>query len=145
MTTELEKLIEESRWRDIEDAPKGKRVLIAGINSNGKTRTLNAEYIEKHSLLCDSDDIDYGDEFNGELYSPEGWYEYIDSYSDWCYYPLEIKPTHFRPLPDDRLADACRVLLDAMRDIDVHGNGAFDEKAEIALQSAEQIAKGEVK
>lgn len=109
MTTPLTKLIEENKWRPIEEAPTPNVDLLCRCDDSLEL----LRYVEKNHMR------------NNE----SGWFEA---------YSLRGKynPTHFRPLPDDRLALVTEVLLDAMKLHD-HMNWVSAD-----LQRATEIATG---
>lgn len=136
--TSLEKLIADNKWQDIKDAPKdGTRILAMTTN--------NKFYVCRW----------------------EGWW----FWADWVIYGegsddrvvagKECKPTHFRPLPDDRLAKVCEVLMKVVahaatclkfmsddfaiecRPGEATATGTLSDQLKEALQQAEEIARGD--
>lgn len=83
----------EPDWQPIETAKQNQNVLVAYQNGLGKWRVVRACY---HTQLEWSDDHWRDDDDESE-YAPEGWYE--ESETSETIYPLEYKPTHWRPLP----------------------------------------------
>jgi hypothetical protein len=86
-------------WRDIETAPKMRKVLVSHVNGLGKRRCVLACYYKAHALEMDDDYADVGeyDEGSGISYAPEGWYEEHEHESPMM--PLDTEPTHWQPLP----------------------------------------------
>lgn len=118
MTTALKKLIADNKWRPIEERPKDGNWFLANY-AHGEMRAHN----EPPNCVM------------GE------WRE-IDGRWRGCG-GLRGFPTHFRPLPDDRLAKACEVLLGALQIMaeDKRFLG-IPIRAMNALARAEEIAKG---
>ena len=123
MTTPLTKLIEDNIWRPIAEATADdlKRQLLVRLpRNNGKYGITTAIYIGKHEMRAEDwnweneDHIDR-DEENDVDYVPEGWFEQIESdCSDYGWFGLHKSnsPTHFRPLPGDRLARVTENIID---------------------------------
>jgi len=90
-------------WETMDSAPMdGSIIVLHGTNCLDKSRTVMARYTKKHNEISDGcGDIEWLDDFNGEYYYPEGWYE-----MNWCneeYHSYKIsdrslKPTHWKPL-----------------------------------------------
>jgi len=129
---EIEKLIADSRWQDIEEAPKGDEHFIL----------IHQPEMMKPNMSVVFFDHDWG---------RDGWWMCCDGKN--IELPLRgDPPSRFHPLPDDRLADVCAVLLEGLgKVVDTWNEGknpyvdaaamVFDAQA--ALQKANQIAKGD--
>lgn len=74
-------------WQLIESAPKGRILLVGFFNSNGKWRSMHAQYRDD---LPQHDDADSEDE-----HAPAGWYE--GSLEAETLFP--VNPTHWMPPP----------------------------------------------
>ncbi len=131
MTTPLTKLIADNKWRPIAEATENdlKRQLLVRLpRNNGKYGVTTAIYIGKHEMRAEDwnwENEDYidRDEENDVDYVPEGWFEQIESdCSDYGWFGLNKSnyPTHFRPLPDDRLALVAECLDDGYQTIIKH-------------------------
>ncbi len=99
-------LAERVQWQPIENAPKGKTILIAYKNDCGKWRTEKACYFKKGTLEADGDCVseDMYDEDADNYYAPEGWYIDVEAASsigvlDYSYLALHENPTHWMPVP----------------------------------------------
>lgn len=126
MTPEIQKLIDDNKWQPIEDAPNKTFVLLRG--SSGYTTT-------PYRYLNAQKDIEYRPR--------QPWIDYAnDSVLD-----RGNLPTHFRPLPDDRLAEALEVALGFMEHLQDNGTYDYVESSHLwddlneALQKIQQIAE----
>jgi hypothetical protein len=91
-------------WKSVCDGvPKHRtKVLAFYKNKEGNGTIITAWYIHKKRQLCCCDyDCDCEcDEETEEVYVPEGWYEHIDNWEDFCFCPVyEGWVTHWMPLP----------------------------------------------
>ncbi len=79
-------------WREIDTAPRGRKVLAGYRNALGNWRTITARYYPAGTLP--NDDWDGEDD-----YAPEGWYEESETHETLLrtYEP----PTHWMPLPGE--------------------------------------------
>jgi len=130
MTTPLTKLIEENKWRPIAEAPQspydeGKSECFLGKDADGDWHFCyhrKSKYSAFHGIYIVNNG-DYTDGGYGNDYKPE------------------VEITHFRPLPDDRLALVAECLDDGYQTIVKH----FPE-AEVLVnkirQKATAIAEG---
>lgn len=96
MTTPLTKLIEDNKERPIAEAPTPNVDLLCRCGDSLEL----LRYIDKNHMR------------NNE----SGWFE---AYS----LQGKYKPTHFRPLPDDRLALVCEALMKGLEHLSCLGNG----------------------
>ena len=115
MTTPLTKLIEENKERPIEEAPRdGTMVLLYDGDTRAWNKPIGGHWCKKVN----------------------GWA------SEWNCTPLS-EQTHFRPLPDDRLARCFEILLNAALSAKEQ-NHIYEAAAdiEIALQEITAIAEG---
>lgn len=87
--TEVEKLIAENRWQPIEGAPRDGEDVVLLIPGSTTPITIG-HCLDGDWFPQDETTLD------GNMFIPE--------------------PTHFRAIPDDRLAEVCRVLLDTIND-----------------------------
>lgn len=88
-----------SEWRDINTAPKHKKIL-AGYYECGTWITVIAKH---YSDLEWSDD--WGDPVDSEQeFAPAGWYEV--NAATGIVYPIRPQPTHWQPLPSPPKGDA---------------------------------------
>lgn len=112
----LEKLIEENRWRPIEEAPKD------GTEFEYKT----SENLRGLATWIDG-----------------SWFSFAcDATSGLSIDGMEA--THFRSLPDDRLAEVCEVLMEEFGKIATNAYHFVDkEDIKQILAKAEAIAKGD--
>lgn len=119
----LIQLIEDGKWRDIESAPRDGRYIVFKWIAKDNPRT-NCDIL---SMGCIEPD-DYWD--------CEGWTasKLLDDHN--------IKPTHFRPLPDDRLANVCEVLLEGLEELSDSLYGRTKGIADKTLQRAREITEG---
>ena len=76
-------------WRDIESAPKGRKLIVGYPNELGNWRTVMACYYCEGELPQPDD---YDDEF-----APPGWYEESESHENIL--ATDETPTHWMPLP----------------------------------------------
>lgn len=83
-------------WQPIATAPHMRKLIVFYRNALGKARTVMACYYKANSLEMHDDYADV-EEWGGESYAPEGWYEEHDSDSPLM--PLQEEPTHWMPLP----------------------------------------------
>lgn len=122
MGATTQQMIQDGLWRDIAEAPKDGTTVI--VRYPPKLRT-DVEYIERLS-----------------------WFD------GWLWRDLRatsLTPTHFRPLPDDRLANAMKVAVEALEFVysnasqsgAEHGKGAMCGRVKKALAEIERIAGGE--
>lgn len=122
--TPTDKLIADGLWRDISEAPRdGAIYLGAIIQPDGR----------------------FGQAFEATFDDDMGRHS--------CVIVTEFKPhlpTHFRPIPDDRLANALRVAVEALRELQVeykkinHVDAVGASiKADEALARINRIAEGE--
>lgn len=96
-----------SEWIKCDDAMPvtGCKVLAAFRNSHGKWRRVCAIHLTKFAWDCDAYDWDEHsdadiDEKTGTWYWPAGWYEAIESHSDYQYWSVtDGQVTHWMPLP----------------------------------------------
>lgn len=155
------KLIQDGRWRPIEEATPDdlkKQLIVRLPRNNGKYGITTAIYIGKHEMTAedwnweDEDTIDYADD--GTEYVPAGWFEQTESnIPDYGWFLLSKNktPTHFYCAPDNRLADALEGAVSALWSIGKTTEIAWGQeqstdeanKAIEALAKIEQIAKGE--
>lgn len=122
MTTDtdaLERLIRDNIWQPIEDAPNdGSEIVIKGITTNGAAYIASSFWRDEDWAVNEETDDNY------------------------------INVSHFRPLPDDRLAAVCRELVAALSQIIMQigvcetVRGCSD-RAFIALDRANSIAEGQ--
>lgn len=110
----IEKLIQDGLWRDISEAPRDVNVIV----TDGRC-SADAYWWVNDWEPCN---VSSGD--------PE-----LD-----C--SITFKPTHFRPLPDDRLANALKVAVGALKDISMANVEVVDEIVDAALAEIERIAEG---
>jgi hypothetical protein len=87
MTPEIQRLIEDGRWQPIENAPKDADILLLGEQCHAVAYWWVNEW-SPCSVLSSDSELDCG---------------------------LSFEPTHFRPLPDNRLADALEVAVRALQ------------------------------
>lgn len=117
----LEKLIKDNTWQDIKDAPRDGTMILLRSPKN--------QYFKED----------------------KGWYvgESFWDDNEWCFYGYGSNPTHFRPLPDNRLAEVCQVLIDGINNCieeNLHladGDNCTLIDLKIALAKAEEIAGSE--
>lgn len=124
MTDNIKKLIEANKWRPIEEAPRdGTYVLLRG--DSGYIGTPYRYIVARHDVK----------------YRPlQPWVTHAnDSVLD-----DGKMPTHFRPLPDDRLAEVCEVLLEALEKIVAETNdmAVYEESLPPAISCANEMAGG---
>jgi len=81
------------KWRPIEEAPKGVKLLCGYYNEAGRWRTITARYYDRKTLDWNSD---YGECEDEDGYAPEGWYEESETHESILPAPFV---THFMPLP----------------------------------------------
>jgi hypothetical protein len=116
MSDAIKKLIESGKWQPIDDAPYDD-ILVKGGNVVGEINNVMHK--------CDCSVVrnkDYG--------SPDC--RDVDSYSVWI-----DGATHFRPLPDDRLANALQVAVEALKAASNTCANAFLEIKTIAEKTNE--------
>lgn len=75
------------RWRPIDEAPKGEKLIVRYFNALGKARTQVACYYTDGTLESETDESGF---------APEGWYEETEAYE--YLMPLEHEPIYFLPL-----------------------------------------------
>lgn len=93
--TELEAAL---AWRPIETAPERKNVLVTYLNSLGNRRIVIGCYFQP-LLHEDCKPYDGCVEINeGEWLAPLGWYEMTECDDDRPILPVDMPPTHWRPL-----------------------------------------------
>lgn len=78
-------------WRDIEGAPKMRKLITGHFNEHGKWRSYMATYY-KPGTLDAADSCDNPDE---DGYAPEGWYEESETQDE----IMPVRPSHWMPLP----------------------------------------------
>lgn len=116
MTEAIKKLIEDNRWRPIEEAPKNKKVIVKYMNRLNLERRVMAALYRAGTLQAD--DCYDGDDIDDNGYFLEDrWHEECESNPDGTIYRVEGIPTHFRTLPDDRLAEVCEVLVVGLMEV----------------------------
>lgn len=92
-------------WISVEDRlpENGTAVLLYYKNQYNKKRIVRGCYLERYTLESNCED-DANDEYcmdDDIYYICEGWYEYIDNWSDFAsVFIHEGDVTHWRPLPD---------------------------------------------
>lgn len=80
----------------------GQIVLAHYMNAHGKNRIIRATWIAENSeeSIDDMDELGVYCEADDTYYWPEGWYEQIDNWSDYCAVVVnEGEITHWMPLP----------------------------------------------
>lgn len=127
MTTYLERLIKDSEWRHMNEAPKDREILVYCNDTN-------ESFVVRH-MKCIEDDTSM-------WVSARVWDEGVGQITVGC------KPDKWKPLPDDRLAKVCEVLVDTINIIDSFcGIKMEHEKIREVLKTgrskAEAIAKGD--
>lgn len=90
---------EHGEWRDIESAPKGRKVIVSV--PNGKNRpsiTMMGRFWPAGTLEVAEgyEGEDWAQEINGDWYMPPGWYEECEVEDAPAH---NIAPTHWMPLP----------------------------------------------
>lgn len=144
MTPEIKKLIGDGRCRPIEENKVTSKQLVRYINSNGRERYALAQYFEEKQLTAFDADCGEYDEEEDEYYCNAGWYVDVPDAAgcDFSFCPIDEQPSHFRPLPDNRLADALEVAVEALEWIfGYDGNQHTTRKAEEALTKIKQISE----
>lgn len=134
MTDAIRELIEANKWRPIEEAPKDGRWFMAYQHSEYDVVGEYTGWVGTVRYELKNDQfpelMKSNGEFEREVYTAK----------------------HFRPLPDDRLARVCEVLLAALGDLStVHSLGlewhhikeTIDVTCEEAFSKATAIAKRE--
>jgi hypothetical protein len=118
MNDAIQKMIDGGRWKPIADAPHGDVCLLVKHNDQF---------------------IDHG--VSKAERSRRGW-----TCTDVRHYEVDIdNVTHFRSLPDDRLANALEVAVGALEIINEHAtyhDGAIGRIASEAIKEIEAIAEG---
>ncbi len=127
-----------SRWKPIETAPKGQKLLLGYRNGHGKWRTITGRYFLPGTLeATDSLDESLIDE-NG--CAPEGWYEESETHDELlpCLQPTHWMPLPDAPTPDDRsLDDDCSEPLPAQKPLPPGDVEALRE----ALEALDRVDK----
>jgi hypothetical protein len=124
MTDSIKKLIADNQWRDIAEATEEDCVFLYK-SENGKLGRGKVEY----QVLVPSDYYDV---------EPTRCVLAIDEE-----YRPSAEATHFRPLPDDRLAKVCEALVETLVEIE-NIKSPTSLLASIGLEEVEKIAKGEM-
>lgn len=79
-------------WRDISEAPKGRKLTVGYFNALGNWRQVMGRYYEPNTLPWSEEQ----EAEEGEGFAPEGWYEESETHE--TILRLECEPTHFKPL-----------------------------------------------
>lgn len=75
-------------WQPIENAPKGRKLIVGYWNPLGNWRSVMGRYYLDGTLESETDESGF---------APEGWYEETEAYE--YLMPLDQEPTHFQFLP----------------------------------------------
>lgn len=125
MTEAIRKLIEDNRWRPIEEAPKDKEILAL---CNDTKECFVVQWMK--SIVDDSEmwvTARAYDEESGQVV-------------------IGCRPDKWMPLPDDRLAEVCEALLTSLNNITCYEKEdsakAAVKLAKHYLEKANEIAKG---
>jgi len=109
LTAENEAMREQLRWRKCEDKPPpGLNVLIRYTNALNKTRTVRGCWFPQWFNESNGDEYTEYYEETDEFYTPEGWYEAVETdigmdYTSWL---MECQtPRAWLPIPQDNGSD----------------------------------------
>lgn len=114
MTTHTEKLIQDGLWRDISEAPMDGTIYLG-------------EIIQP--------DGSFGQPFEAHFDEDIGKHVCVFQTE-----PVHHMPTHFRPFPDDRCANAFKVAVEALRIISKWHEYPVQAGAEIAAMNMQRCA-----
>lgn len=83
--------------------PVGVDVLVVYRNEANKPRIIRAQWVTKFAVEAepDLDEIGEFNEADNTYYLPEGWWEQIDNWEDYCQvYVSRNTVTHWCPMPN---------------------------------------------
>lgn len=95
------------RWTPITEAMpnNGQNVLLSCERYNGKPYTIIGAWVPQYfDDNCDPDNSEYC-EAKDSFYVPEGWYEAIYNWDDYCSVAVHDNVTHWMPLLRRRVAE----------------------------------------